>query len=428
MRILWITRDTLDLFYPYAKGKPSKSASWTSPLFYNLHKNKTIQLGSVVPVIDGEFQKESIENALYYSVSIKSGDNLKPLSEYQIKMYKKVITDFRPDIIHIHGVEYSFGLIRKYVDLNIPIVCSIQGLVFPCYMFIKHSVANINLKKYRSIKNKLGRGGLSGAFIKWQKYMNIEKEILEINTYFIGRTLWDKSQLMAYNPNAIYFHGEELLREPFYNSKWNIKDCTRYRVFISSSAYPLKGFHILLKAVAILKSKYPNIQVVAPLSSLNLKSSSIRDFLIAEDYDNYLKKEIKNLYLEKHIVLLKRLNANEMSEEFCKAHVFVLPSFAENSPNALGEAMSVGTPSVVAPVGGVMSMVKDEESALFFPSGDYNMLAYQIDRIFKDNKLAGKLSENSKKIALKRHDVDVTTNQYMNIYENIIQLHMQSNC
>lgn len=424
MRILWITRDTLDQFYPYAKGRPSKSASWTSPLFYSLHNNKALQLGSVATVVDGCFQKESIKDIMYYSVPIKSGDNMRRLPKDQIQIYKEIIVDFKPDIIHIYGVEYNFGLLRKYVHPNIPIVCSIQGLVFPCYMFIKHSVSSINLNKYRSLKNRLGRGGLSSAFRRWENYMDIEKEIIEINKYFIGRTMWDKSQLAAYNANAKYFHGEELLRSVFYTKEWCLKKCQPYRIFISSSAYPLKGFHILLKAVSILKNKYPNIQIVAPLSSLNLNSSVVRDFIIAEDYDNYLKKEIQNLGLEKHLILLKRLNENEMSDEFCKAHVFVLPSFVENSPNALAEAMSIGTPSVVSPVGGVMSMVKDEESGLFFPSGDYNMLAYQIGRLFENDDLALRLSKNGKSIASIRHNIDDTTDNYISIYKEIIKTHL----
>ena len=81
-----------------------------------------------------------------------------------------------------------------------------------------------------------------------------------------------------------------------------------------------------------------------------------------------------------------------------KAHLFIFASFAENS-TTLAESISIGTPSVVSPVGGVMSLVKDEESALFLPSGDYKMLAYQINKILKDNKLDERLSEGAKTVA-----------------------------
>ena len=149
------------------------------------------------------------------------------------------------------------------------------------------------------------------------------------------------------------------------------------------------------------------------------------DFLFSEDYNNYLKKEIAKAGLEHNIILLKNLDAKEMSTQFQLAHVFALPSFIENSPNSLGEAMMVGTPSVVAPVGGVTSIVKDEEDALLFPSGDYVALAHKIDRLFSDDELAQKLSKNGKAVAEKRHHIAETTQQYLDIYSEIINKHSQ---
>lgn len=425
MRVLWITYTVFDPFFPFAKGSPFRSSSWTAPLFYSLYKQQNIELGSIAPVLNGEYQKEEIQDIVYYSLPINSGDNETHLNNDLINSYQKAIYDFKPDVIHVHGVEKNFGLIRKYIDPDIPIVCSIQGLINPYYLFLKHSVSTLNLKKHMSLKNWLGRGGVKGTFRNWRKYMDIEKEILKINQYFIGRTHWDKSQVAAFNSSAHYFHGEELLRPAFFTREWNIDKCIRHRIFISSAAYPIKGFHILLHAAAILKMKYPDIQIVAPLSSFNLNSSKINEYLKAEDYGNYLKNEIIRLDLKPNVVLLHNLTAEEMIDEFCKANAFVLASFAENSPNALGEAMLIGTPSVVSPVGGVLSIVKDEESALVFPAGDYAMLAHQIDRVFENDELAIKLSVNAKSVALRRHDVEKTTEQYMSLYKDVIQLHKQ---
>lgn len=423
MRVLWITYNVFEPFIPFVKGLPTRSASWTTPLFYSLHKEKGLQLGSIAPVLKGEYQKKEIDNILYYSVPIMRDGTVNQLSETLVKDYQKAINDFKPDIIHVHGVENNFGLIRRFVSSDIPIVCSIQGVINPYLMALKQSVSTFNLNKYKSLKNWLGRGGVRSTFRKWGKYKEIEKEILRINHYFIGRTLWDKSQVAAFNPLANYFHGEELLRPIFYSQTWDLKKCTRHRIFISSAAYPIKGFHVLLKAVAVLKDRYPGIQLVAPLASFNLTPSKLNEYLIAEDYSNYLKKEIERLDLKSNIILLPNLSAEEMAHEFKKAHIFVLASFAENSPNALGEAMQIGTPSVVTPVGGVMSIVSDEESALFFPTGDYGVLAHQIVRVFESDELANRLSVNAKAIALKRHDVDKTTHQYIDIYKDIIKLH-----
>ncbi len=426
MRILWITNNVFEPFYPFAKGRPSRSSPWTASLFFSLYKERDIQLGSIATVLKGKYQKELINNVIYYSIPFKVGELNTHLNKKLIADFQLAISDFQPDVIHIHGVERSYGLIREFVDKQIPIVCSIQGLINPYYMFLKQSASTLNLNRYKSLKNWLGRGGFNGNIKHWKKYIVVEKEILEMNHYFIGRTLWDKSQVAAFNSSAHYFHGEELLRPVFFTKAWSLKNIKRHRIFISSASYSIKGFHILLEATAILKKKYPYIQIVSPLSSINLNSNKLLGYIKTEDYSNYLKSQIQRLGLKSNVVLLQKLTGEEMAEEFCKAHVFALPSFAENSPNSLGEAMLIGTPSVVSPVGGVLSIVKDEESALVFPAGDYAMLAHQIDRIFENDELANKLSMNAKSIALKRHDVANTTTQYLNIYKDIIRLHKNS--
>jgi glycosyltransferase involved in cell wall biosynthesis len=426
MRILWITHDLFEVFLPYVKGQPTKGGSWIAPLFYSILRQPDVTLAAVTPVIGGEEQKKEIDGVTYYSIGIRKNENMSPMSSDLAYRYISIINDFQPDIIHIHGTEKNFALLRKFVDGRIPIVCSIQGIVSCCINGLNCSVVNTGIKKQRSVKNRIGRGGVSSMLKIWKKYSGIEREIYRINRYFIGRTAWDKAQLASMNAGAYYFHGEELLRPVFYEESWNLERCERYRIFVSSAEYPLKGFHTLLQAVAILKREFPDVKIVAPLSSFSLESSKARDLLFAEDYSNYLKSEIRRLKLESNIVLLGRLSAEEMVAEYRKAHLFVLPSFLENSPNSLGESMMIGTPAVTSAVGGVTSIVRDNESSLLFPPGDHALLAYQIARIFTNDTLALRLSAHAREIALKRHNVTETARQYCRIYSEIIRQHHES--
>jgi len=426
MRILWITHDLFDVFLPYVKGKPTKGGSWIAPLFYRLKNDPEVQLGSITPVLNGAAQKKEIDDIIYYSISVVKNENVRNMNIGLVSRYLRAINDFKPDIIHVHGTEKNFGLLRKYIDTDIPVVCSIQGIVSPCYDNLKISVAGIGIKKYRSLKNRLGRGGVSFALRKWRHYTQTEREIYRINNYFIGRTMWDRAQLMSLHPGAAYFHGEELLRDEFYTPKWEIDRCERHRIFVSSAASPLKGFHVLLKAAALLKQDYPGLKIVAPLSAVNSKFSSMNNYLFSEDYANFLQHQIKELGLDKHVIFKKKLSAAEMVLEYRNAHAFILPSFIENSPNSLGESMMIGVPSVACSVGGVLSIVKDNESSLLFPPGDHVLLAWQIRRIFSDDALAMKISREARMVAQRRHHIMQVTQQYLTIYSNIIEQHHEN--
>lgn len=420
MRILWIVNDLLEVMHPYVKGKPSFGGSWITPLLNSLSDIETVKIGCITPVINGESQKMEINDVVYYTIPIVKFDNIRNMSYSLANKYLWAINDFKPDLIHVHGTEKNFGLLRKYLNSEIPIVCSIQGVISPCYDGLKVSIANTAIKRHRSIKNYLGRGGVSYALRKWKQFIPIEREVYIINKYFIGRTNWDKAYMMSINPEAIYFHGEELLRNEFYNKKWDIDKCERYRIFISSAVYPLKGLHILMKAVALLKKDYPQVKIVAPLAEFDSMSVQLKDYLIKEDYANYLKSLVRKLGIEDNVIFRKKLSASEMVDEYCKAHVFVLPSFIENSPNALGESMSTGVPSVVSFVGGVPYIVEDNKSTQMFTAGDHMYLAYQLKRIFSDDELAKRISIEAQIIAAKRHDKVLVRDQYMQIYSDII--------
>ena len=149
--------------------------------------------------------------------------------------------------------------------------------------------------------------------------------------------------------------------------------------------------------------------------------------MLGEDYALYISSLVKQLELSDHIFFTKRLSAEEMAMQFAKSHVFTLPSYIENSPNSLGEAMMVGTPIITAYTGGVGSMVEDEKSTLFFPIADYRLLAHQIDRLFSNDELAINLSNNARVIAEKRHSKQLSIEQYFSVYQKIIEIHYESN-
>jgi glycosyltransferase involved in cell wall biosynthesis len=421
MKVLWITNDVIKPFLPFIQGKKSVGGTWVESLYFAFKNHSNYELAILTPVIDGNIQKVNFDNTIYYTVPIKEA-SINFLKKDEIKNYLKQINDFNPDIIHIHGTERNFGLITSELQHKIPVVISIQGIITGYHQYLSFSIAENSLSKFKSIKNIFFYGGIKGFKKSWKKYIPIEKKIYIENKYFIGRTLWDKSQLNSLNRNALYFHCDELLRQDFYNINWDIKECNRLSIFFSSAAYSIKGLHIMLKALIILKERYPNIILNVPLYS-GSKKLTIKSILFGEDYNNYIFYLINKYKLEDNINFFNRLDSLEMAKQYKSNHIFVSASFIENSPNSIGEAMMVGIPIISSFVGGIGSILKDEENALLFPSGDYNYLALQIERLINEDELSTKISKNAKELALNRHNNLKTVKQYENSYQDIITLH-----
>ena len=74
------------------------------------------------------------------------------------------------------------------------------------------------------------------------------------------------------------------------------------------------------------------------------------------------------------------LTPREVSEQFDRADVFVLPSNYENAPVVISESLAKGVPVVASLVGGIPEMV-DEKSGILVPPGHVEELAAALDRM-----------------------------------------------
>jgi glycosyltransferase involved in cell wall biosynthesis len=104
-----------------------------------------------------------------------------------------------------------------------------------------------------------------------------------------------------------------------------------------------------------------------------------------------------------------------------KSHVFVSPSFIENSSNAVCEAQLMGMPVIASYTGGLPSLIKDGVTGLFFPVGDAPILAARVRQVLENDQLAVQLGSQAREVAVKRHDDSKIVQDILSVYEDVMR-------
>jgi glycosyltransferase involved in cell wall biosynthesis len=100
--------------------------------------------------------------------------------------------------------------------------------------------------------------------------------------------------------------------------------------------------------------------------------------------------------------------------------VFVLPSFAEGTPNSIVEAMSHGIPVIASEVGGIPDMIGDDAGIRVAP-GDSTALAEAMLRLAKDPELRKKMGVAAQERYQKLFSPKVVLPLIVDTYQRIVR-------
>lgn len=416
MKILWI----VNTIFPYSTEKlgykKSVFGGWLNSLFESLNLENDIKIAVVTTYNGKEFKRFENGKNIYYLLPCKKNTIYnKHLEDY----YKKIINDYNPDLVHIHGTEYPSALAFLNCNFNIKTITSIQGLISSYSKVYTANICEKDIKKSITFRDMIKRTSILKGKKDFEKRGLYEKEILKKTDCVIGRTTWDYANTFAITNEKKYSFCNESLRETFYTETWNSNNFNKHTIYISQGSYPIKGLHVFLESLKILKEKYPDVKVyVAGQDITNTKT--LKNKLKITGYGNYIKKTINKYNLNENIIFTGLLTEQEVAKYLKNINVFVQTSSIENSPNSLGEAMLMGVPCVASNVGGTSDMLIDKEEGLLFPFPDTKLMAYYISLFFEDKNLCKKLGNNARKHALKTHDRKTNTKQMLKIYNDVL--------
>lgn len=382
LRVLWLAP------YPYEQvGGESNNSSHPAPWITELAK----EISSKVHLTIASFSKSTNKfvsikkEGVQYLFCPSSSLKFDLLSLYQLRIkrltdeLKKRNTTF--DVIHVHGSEHQYETVAQ--RLHIPYVISMQGI----------------LNLYRPVYPHK----LSPIFASWLIGSVYERYGIMKSSHFICRTKFDSGYVRRLNPDAKIYTNWELIRSEFFGNNYDEK--SRAVLFLGGTGH-FKGFRETLQCLDIIRKRGLNMRL--RICGRGEKS----------DISEFIKRNHLSIPLD-DIEFLDFQPAHRLAAIFKDSFCLIHPSYMDNSPNSICEAQIAGLPVIASDVGGVGSLITDNETGMLVHRYDPVGLADKICSLAGDIALYRHISNQSQRIARKRHNRDQIVANTLKIYQDL---------
>lgn len=411
MKVLWFEITTPSRY----KCTNQVIAGWQDALENIVLGCKDIQLyiafesatESEVKIIDGITYIPMLTS--YSFIERKLSNHTWKINERKvIEAGRKVIEQYQPDIIHVFGCEWPYGLLTQYTD--IPLVVHIQGSIIPYnnalyppgyneFTMVKAAGGNLR-KDWHCLMN----------YNKAKSNLEMEKRVWKTVRHYMGRTSWDKALVNMLTKDATYHHVEEALRPAFMNTQkqWQIPEDGKLRLLSIGCSSFWKGIDMILKTAHVLNEAGIDFE-------WNVAGS------MSNELQNVVEYKEKMKFADNHINILGFCSPESLIDLMCQSTLYVHTAYIENSPNSICEAQLLGMPIISTMVGGIATLVSNRIDGELFPANDPWQMANAIVALSEDVGRMKKYSENSRHHAMLRHDPLNILNQLMTCYKDLVK-------
>ncbi len=304
-----------------------------------------------------------------------------PGTPYEVAFGKRQLSRFlaelAPDVVHFQGSAFLAAGYER------PHVLTIHGIAEKDALWDRRWGAASGLKRWLlATTERYGRKRADNVIL-------ISDCALGVLPPSQARRLW-----RIPNPIAESFFGLPRAPQPG-------------RVFCCSRITPLKNTLGMIEAFAEVARRLPE-------ASLRVAGAG------EEDYIAQCRAAAERLGLSERVRFLGGLTVEAVQKELSQAACYVLPSFQENAPLSLAEAMAAGTPSVAAGVGGVPEMVEDGVTGLLVEPRDARSIAEATLRMLRDRAFARAVSGRAQRAAQARHGARAVADRTLEVYRQLL--------
>lgn len=369
---------------------------WVSNAIHEFEKFDDIDITVVFPYlgIKGCVQHFDIQN-IHYICFKSEDDNL--LDYYRIhrkgyvkrsweknrRIISEIITQVKPDIVHIIGAENPFYSIATLdIPSTIPCVTSLQTLL-SAPDFSKNYPISEELYKYRS---------------------ELEQQIVKRSDYIATRVKSFKSNIRnSIKPDAVFLQmvlavGEEI----------NLDCDTKEFDFVYFAANINKACDDAIEAFAIAHQRAPQL-------TLNISGS------YDENYRANIDKRINELNLSKYIFFSGPQPTHaDVLRQIKKSRHALLPLKVDLISGTIREAMACGLPVVTTITPATPILNKERESILLSEKGDYVTMAMNMLKLVQDTEFAEKIRQNAIKTVSERYGNEGFMKNWRKAYYQIL--------
>ena len=412
MKVLWFEISTPSRY----KDDGRVVCGWQDALEYIVKDCRDIELYIAFETEEPDAKVKVIDGVTYIPMVTRYSFTERKLSNWTwrvnedkvIPLGRKVIEDYKPDIIHVFGNEWPFGLLAQYTD--IPLVIHIQGSIIPYnnalyppkyngYTFVRAAGWNLRKDWHRLF-----------GYYKDKSRLTMEERTWKCVNHYMGRTSWDKALVNTLTKGSTYHHVEEALRPTFLENKklWSCPKGGKLRLLSTGCSSFWKGIDVMLRTAHVLKEAGVDFEwnVAGSLSS---------------ELKEIVEKKEEMRYADNNINILGFCTPEQLIDIMCNSTMYVHTAYIENSPNSICEAQLVGMPIVSTMVGGISTLVRNGEEGDLLPANDPWQIANAIIELSKDNERMMRYSKNSRLHALERHNPENIMNQLLKCYKDLVK-------
>ena len=166
---------------------------------------------------------------------------------------------------------------------------------------------------------------------------------------------------------------------------------------------PAKGMHVLIAAVALLRTRGRDIRL-----------RIIGDGPLRQSLARYAE----SIGVGRQVVFEGFCNNAALYRFYAHADIFVMASFAEGIPVVLMEAMAMELPCVSTRITGIPELIEDGKTGLLVSPADEAALAEAVERLIEDESLRRELGRAARERIVRDYHIARNTARLAEIFRS----------